>query len=313
MSDAQVRAVKQEPDAVRVLLRRHAPDLPARQLRLMPHYGWGGESDAWLVDERWIFLLPRTDDSARALAIQVCLLPKLAPRLPLAIPNFRYRVHDDGGACRLAGYAMIPVEPLRGEVLAALPPAVQAQLAEQLGSFLTALHNAPLQPALDCGVPPPPRELPAHWQRVYDRVRQCIFRALADDERRWVVRRFEAFLDSLRHCTYEQTLCHGDLGSDHILFDPAQGRLTGIYDFGDLCIGDPAGDLAWRREYGEEFFQQVLAVYGRTHDATLAERVTFRMDRVPLIEIGYGLEKGRPDYVAEGRQQLRLRMAVSHT
>jgi len=303
--------MKQGPDAVRALLRRHAPDLPARQLRLMPHYGWGGESDAWLVDGRWIFLIPRSDDSARALAIQVCLLPKLARRLPLPIPGFRYSARDDGGACRLAGYEMIPGDPLRGETLAALPPAVRVQLAEQLGGFLTTLHNAPVDQALECGVAPPRLDLPAHWQGVYSHVREGIFPALVEDERRWVTQRFQAFLDNPRLSSYEQTLCHGDLGADHILFDSTQGRLTGVYDFGDVCIGDPAGDLAWRREYGETFFQQVLAAYHRPQDGTLAERVVFCMDRVPLIEIGYGLENGRPDYVAEGRQQLRLRMVVS--
>ena len=37
---------------------------------------------------------------------------------------------------------------------------------------------------------------------------------------------------------------HGDLGRMHIMVDPADGQLTGLIDWGDVQVGDPAWDLA---------------------------------------------------------------------
>jgi aminoglycoside phosphotransferase (APT) family kinase protein len=42
--------------------------------------------------------------------------------------------------------------------------------------------------------------------------------------------------------TDEATLCHGDMHVRHVLFDE-DGLLSGVIDWGDLCIGDPAMDL----------------------------------------------------------------------
>jgi aminoglycoside 2''-phosphotransferase len=39
---------------------------------------------------------------------------------------------------------------------------------------------------------------------------------------------------------YHPALLHGDLSPDHILDDATADRLTGIIDFGDACLGDPA-------------------------------------------------------------------------
>ena len=41
---------------------------------------------------------------------------------------------------------------------------------------------------------------------------------------------------------YTPAFCHGDLWAEHILFDPAQEKLTGVIDFESACLGDPAGD-----------------------------------------------------------------------
>ncbi|MFC6847283.1 phosphotransferase [Streptomyces caelestis] len=40
-----------------------------------------------------------------------------------------------------------------------------------------------------------------------------------------------------------EALVHGDLGPGHLLAQ--DGALTGVIDFGDAHIGDPAVDLAW--------------------------------------------------------------------
>ena len=72
------------------LIRSHFPDVAAEHLAELPHPGWGGDSNAFLVDGALVFRFPRGPGVAEALATEVCLLPRLAPRAPLRIPDFRY-------------------------------------------------------------------------------------------------------------------------------------------------------------------------------------------------------------------------------
>jgi aminoglycoside 2''-phosphotransferase len=279
-------------------------------MELMPHPGWGGDSDAWLVDGSWIFRFPRSADVARRLAVEIALLPRLAPALPLPIPEFTYVVHGHDGNPAFVGYRAIPGIPFRATVLAGLPTKTADCLARRLGDFLRALHATAVEDAVACGIKPPtlsPRQAYVGWFR---RVEAAVFPVLDDDERAWVTWRFGDVLAEPFRYDFAPTLCHGDLTSDHILFDAERGELAGIIDFGDLTIGDRAGEFTWWAEYGDDFFHSALAAYQST-DRTLANRVVFQIDCQPLVQILFGLETGRSADVAEGRRDLRLRMSAS--
>jgi aminoglycoside 2''-phosphotransferase len=295
--------------AIQDLIRRQAPGVRADALRLMPHPGWGGDSDAWLVDGRWIFRFPRSPEVAERLAIEVCLLPRLAPRLPLAIPRFAYVARDVGDRPAFVGYEALPGEPLRPQVLRSLPSETVDRVANQLGEFLRVLHQMPLAEVIGCGVPVP--AAPPHLldERRFAEIKATVFPVLADDERAWVSQRFASFLVEPSHFQFTPVLVHGDLGPDHIIFDPSRGELGGIIDFGDVAIGDPAGELTWRADYGEDFFRKVLSAYSPADDA-FSERVAFRIDCLPLTHISYGLEMRRTADVVEGRRELKRRIGA---
>ncbi|UOY93334.1 aminoglycoside phosphotransferase family protein [Ectobacillus sp. JY-23] len=54
-------------------------------------------------------------------------------------------------------------------------------------------------------------------------------------------------------------LIHGDLSYTHILY---QDTISGIIDFGDACIGDPAYEFyRLYEDYGEEFVRLVYLYY----------------------------------------------------
>jgi len=67
---------------------------------------------------------------------------------------------------------------------------------------------------------------------------------------------------------------HRDLSPEHVLHDPSDGRITGILDFGDLALGDPARDFIFLREdHGEEMLAAVLRRYPHERAAAIAPRV----------------------------------------
>ncbi len=100
-----------------------------------------------------------------------------------------------------------------------------------------------------------------------------LFAERADELRREVRDVFEAWIErseSIDH-SYEPVLAHDDLWYKHIYHDPSTGRLTGIIDWGDIEITDPAKDFYGFWVYGESFLDEVLSHYEYC-DANLKDR-----------------------------------------
>lgn len=97
-------------------------------------------------------------------------------------------------------------------------------------------------------------------------------------------------------------LLHGGLGAEHLLIDPRTGRVVGLIDRADACLGDPAYDLnflwAW---LGEDFVARVLGHYAGPVDPGFLSRVRFYGACTAVGEVVYGLATGR-----EGNLRLGL-------
>jgi hypothetical protein len=338
------------------LIRRYFPEVRAEVLEELPHFGWGGDSDAFLVDETHVFRFARHEEIRRGYAVEACLLPKLAARLAEAgvdvgVPRFSHvgfpagssgvrdaaatgaasatttaglqgygneAAHDDlhGEAPLFVGYPLVPGRQLTPAGLERLiqeegtgPDSAFDEIARGLGTFLTVLHQTPLEAVRACGVTETRIPLWEQVDRQHARIRSHVYPVLDPGARLFLDRLFDAFLGNARYTDRPLTLCHGDLSSDHILVEGQGGRLrlSGVIDFGDVCIGDPSGDFAaWRGEYGDEFFWRVLESYPGTAEEKriLADVANFRRALMPTVEIGYGIDTGNRDYVEEGKAAL---------
>lgn len=295
---------------IKALIRRHFPEVAATTLRELPHTGWGGDSDAYLVDGALVFRFPRRPEVRTSLAVEACLLPRLAPRVGLPIPAFRYVASDpkeNDAPPLFVGYPVIEGERLTPQRFARVDASAAKRIAAQLGAFLTGLHTFPVGEAVACGAEAPRTTVREAVERQYAEVRDRVYPELAAEERAYLDRLYAVYLSDERHFLQPPVVRHGDLTSDHILLDVDGAALAGIIDFGDVGIGDAAGDFVWRFEYGEEFFRRVLASYGAplTDPEAFAQVVEFRYRMMAAGEIAYGLETGNAAYVAEGRSLLR--------
>jgi aminoglycoside phosphotransferase (APT) family kinase protein len=63
-------------------------------------------------------------------------------------------------------------------------------------------------------------------------------------------------------------ICHGDLHVRHLLVD-RDGSVTGVIDWGDLCLADPAVDLSIAYfAFAGRARADLLSAYGRTVSAS---------------------------------------------
>jgi aminoglycoside phosphotransferase (APT) family kinase protein len=273
------------------VLRAHVPGLRAERIVTIDS-GW--DSVVYEVDG-WIFRFPRRAEVVDRLRVEAALLPELAAVLPVAVPVFEVSVFD---AVSFVGYRKLPGEPLRHEVDA-------PELGRGLGAFLAALHRFPVERARELGVRSgSPQEWFDRQQAFLEQLEERVLPLLGAAEQERARLAFADFLRSGR--SFEPALLHADLGPEHIL---SRGeRVTGVIDWSDARIGDPALDFAWvLHGTGPRFADALLSAYAPTDEA-LRDRAFFYHRLGPWHEVLYGLDEGRSELVASGLEGIRARL-----
>ncbi|WP_406210908.1 aminoglycoside phosphotransferase family protein [Kitasatospora sp. NBC_01560] len=297
--------------AVRALLREQHPDLAGLVLRAVDG-GW--DNQVWRLGEELAVRLPRTTRAPALLEKERQWLPVLAPRLPLPVPvpvrAGRPSAHFPRPWTIAAWVAGEPAD---------LAPVTRGRhAADQLAGFLGALH----------------REAPADAPRSPYRGGPLAGRA-DDFERAFRsvlgggsggagelgelgpgIR--EVWEDAVRAPEWSgpAVWLHADLHPANVVV--ADGTLAGVLDFGDLCAGDPATDLAaaWMllpagsaAHLFDVYAAGAAGTGGRVDGATLRRARGWAVLRgLGLLGIGrageLGLPGGKPTWGPAGRATL---------
>lgn len=272
-------------DAVRQVIERHFPDRRTHPVRPL---GAGLENAAFEVGGDLVVRFRTDADEAHEIEREGRLLRWVAGRSPLPVPVPLLALAEEG--CLV--YGKLPGRPLID-----WPASQRGQWAGSvgatLGGFLAALHSTPhddvgdLVPVDDTG--------PTEW---LDEVRQ-----LADEipaRHRTAVCRFLAARPP--DPTDRLTFSHNDLGIEHVLVDPRVGRVTGILDWSDAAVCDPARDFGLvLRDLGPDALGSALASYGDLPSDVprLQRRIGFLARCALLEDFAHGLQSDAEPYVAK--------------
>lgn len=286
----------------RALVERHAPALEIKSL-VTVEQGW--DSVVVEVNDDWIFRIPRRAQVAESLQLEVALLPELGPRLPIPVPRFEIVGGDD--PVELVGYRKLHGSPLDVALAEGADPSA---LARQVGAFLAALHGFDVARAEQLGLPA--TDGPA-WLARYGEFRewaeQRAVPLLARPERRRASLLFEDFFSRARS-GFAIAVVHADLGPEHALC--RRDGVSGVIDWGDVRIGDPALDFAWLLHgVANPFGDLLLAGYreaGGIADPELRARALFYHRLAPWYHVHYGLEFDHPEFVDSGLAAVRSRL-----
>jgi aminoglycoside 2''-phosphotransferase len=283
------------------------PELPITSCAI---HSQGWDSVAVLVDDTFIFRFPKRPDVESQYRTEARLLPRLAATLSVAVPRFEFIW--PGGAIypqSFAGYRMIAGQPLDAVLLRSL----QAEpLAEQLGRAIGEIHRFPTKQAALAGVPGGDAQ---HWRgeyrALYERIQAEVFPLLSTSARERCSARFEAFLQNQAYFQFAPTLIHRDLNAEHILVDSARNTVSGMIDWGDAALGDPAIDFTGLyAELDREFMDRVLAHYDAAGDKCLRERTLFYAFVIPFHAILFGQSTGSQHHIDQGLAQLRAALGA---
>lgn len=265
---------------VRELVGDRYPDLAGLEIRRVPS-GW--DNQLWRLGDELVVRLPMTERAPSLLRKEFRWLPGLAGRLPLPVPTPRYLNEPDARFPRpwtLANW--VPGEPADGvEVTDA------ARSVANLAGFLRALHRpAPADAPTDAGRGGPIATATGDFEGLLAGVTEAV-----DVPR---VRRVWDEAVAAPRWTGPPVWLHADLHPANVVV--ADGAVCGIVDFGDLCAGDPAVDLAaaWKllpQGSDADFFD----AYGGTDEATVCRaRGRAVLKALVLVSVGQAWDRGLP-------------------
>lgn len=207
-------------DVDRLIAMQH-PGLRGR-LHQAAH-GW--DNEVFRLGEDLAVRLPRREAAARLIEHEQRWLPELGPRLPVPTP-VPVAVGRPQGHYRWS-WSIVPW--FDGRRLIDLAPHDRDRFAEELAAVLAALHVA---------APPdaphnPVRGVPLHERDAVVRARLMELPELVS-----------VWTDSVSAPEWDRgpVWLHGDLHPANVI--AGETGLAAVIDFGDLCLGDPAGDLA---------------------------------------------------------------------
>jgi aminoglycoside 2''-phosphotransferase len=242
-----------------------------------------GEGDfcrAYTVNGDWIFRFAYNEEGSRALQREIDLLPRLAPALELPIPKITHHGRQRKNGFLFVGYPKIESVPFTSELLLALQPDEQERCARDLALFLRGLHSFSVEEARALGVPecdyPFCRTEEGNIEGSASEIYRSEGERLANHPslathldgqivlplRMYVGTLVKGLLNEPELGELPPALVHGDLSSEHVLFDAVTRKITGVIDFSDAIITTPLLDFAYLRgAYGPDFLALLFKHY----------------------------------------------------
>lgn len=247
-----------------------ARHLESGQLRLdeLPLVGGGDYCGAWDAGDEWLLLVAHTDEAGQSLARTARIVPRVAPRTTLAVPE------PGAGGVLPDGREFLLVRRVAGgslssAMLGAMTPSQHDAAAMAIGRFLGEMHGLPAAFGEAAGIPigwypfaateDGMRDGPAAPH--YDADLAALARTSLFDTRTldWLA---ALVADHLARGERDPVFLHGEVSADHVFVDPATLAVTGIIDFQGVVLGDPARDLLYLADsYGMPFVEAILRHY----------------------------------------------------
>jgi aminoglycoside 2''-phosphotransferase len=225
------------------------PDLTWSDARKLDH-----DHDVILLDDAYVFRFACEDAEHEPLEREVRFLEKLL-ETGISVPEY---THIDSNWA-VAGYRPIPGASLSYETFVDLTREQKRDIAHEVARVLNEVHEFPLDSTRSIGIPEDDPWYVEVQRFLFFYIRLVKQNSLSEPERAWADKVALEIASTDLTTPIPRCVIHADIEPPHILVD--QGRYTGVIDFGDVLIGDPACDFGWLWELGETFIDDVLEVY----------------------------------------------------
>lgn len=262
MEERSVRRLERVLRTYQGLLDRLLPDVRPEDVSVRE-----GQFHAVVIGPRQVVCLPRTEAAAARLPRRAAVLRVLAG-FDLGFRTPEPLLEGGAGEPPFLVLSRVPGAPLTADAIE--DPQVADAVAAQYAGLLHGLAVAGADDRVRAALPAPEDR----WRRFAADVRAELSGLMSDAGRRRAERELAA-LDDLPHLT--AAVVHGDLGAENVLWETIDGlpRLSGVIDWDEVTLGDPAEDLAAiGAGNGEALLGRVLVRGGWTDRGTATRIAT---------------------------------------
>ncbi len=262
-------------ETARAVIQSQFPQPAQQSIRFL---GSGWDNQAFLVDEIGVFRFPHRQLAVELIKKECRWLPALAKQLPLPTSTPTWIGEpSELFPFPFAGSPFIPGESLDRALYA------EERLVHRIGDFLRKLH-----------------EVPIHGDAILDDLqkadipfriellrKQVSLGGFNSEDELAIERAFEAALNT--RSAMHRTWVHGDLYPRHVIVQ-SDGEVSGIIDWGDLHVGDPALDVSIVFALLNPIDQEPFwSAYGNA-DPDLRIRAAFRALHYGIVLRSFGRE-----------------------
>jgi aminoglycoside phosphotransferase (APT) family kinase protein len=289
------------PEEAREIIEAQFPQLIPVEIAEL---GKGFDNTVFIVNDVYVFRFPRKEIAVQLLNIENQLLPILVSKLNITIPEPIFF----GQATKNYKWPFTGYHHVKGNSPEELSNEIRSLSAAPLAEFLKRLHQFPIDQAEKMGVPFDRYERMNIGKRkvmLVDNIKKATELQLIEEA--------EVALDWLNTMEVGQldspiTLVHGDCHIRNILVD-TDGVISGIIDWGDTHLGNPAIDLSIAYSFlplsgREQFFQ----IYGEVNDEIKMVAKFFAI-YVAVILVLYGHDLKDDLLVASAKDSMRLALS----
>ncbi|SFB08244.1 MULTISPECIES: phosphotransferase [unclassified Bacillus (in: firmicutes)] len=268
------------------LILSQFPQLSPITIKLI---GKGFDNTVFKVNNQYVFRFPRREVGHELLEIENMLLPAIVATASMAIPKPIFFGHpSENYPWSFTGYRLV-----EGITPSTVNHDDRLKSVERLAEFLKVLHSIPINLAEGLGVPYDTLErlsIKKRKEQLKNYVQKAVGNQLIAQ-----VELLTKYVDSLEQIETAGplVLVHGDLHIRNLLLN-SQNEVSGIIDWGDTHIGNPAVDLSIAYSFIPNsgrglFFEKYGQVKGETKKLARFKAI---YTAVLLLVYGHDLQDG---------------------
>lgn len=255
-------------DLKKQLLSKLLKEFPKVKFKTTKLITKGWDHDVLVLDNKLIFRFAKNRIYKNSIKREVKFLSDFSKITNIKVPKYTYFSRRGN----FGGYKMIQGKELSPKIYQNLSAKKKLEFIKKLAKFLSKLHSIPVSEA-----------------EKYDYKASKSWKGMQKDRKEWYKKKFkptvsekltktqtnfiENFVKNFYKSSYsfKPVFGHYDLGHDHILMKP-DGSISGIIDFGDMHVSDPAYEFNGFFDYDESLPRQIYKYYRGPKDSKFLER-----------------------------------------
>ncbi|NHJ84590.1 MAG: phosphotransferase [Asgard group archaeon] len=288
-------------------LKNYFPEINKEDIRFFYH----GTYNVFLIKDDYILRVPdrffRNKKGLVMLQKESQLLSFLNGRVPLPIPQYIYL--NNSSTIPFSIHKIIPGVSLN-RIYMDLTNENKFTIAKTIADFLNVLHSPDMLTSyskefhIDYNKEEFLANLHNKWSNRYSRIKEVVFPYINVKHRKWLIEIFDEYLNNDDNFKFNPSLVHMDFDTSNILINPINFQITGIIDFEDSQIYDPAYDLQFINQ-GVAFSNVLLQNYSWATKSELYSRIKFYYYRQGVEYLEFGIDNNRPLMIDEGKKMLK--------